>query len=91
VSRRLPALGLVCSGGLAEWRLAADHEKVARSNRRVGEIIPGLERFERDAEPFRHLPQRVSHADFVPARGAGRDKLSLRLKWRELVRRYAVE
>ena len=77
VPRRLPALGLVCSGGLAVWSLAADHEKVARSNRRVGEIILGLERFERDAEPFRHFAQRVSHADFIPARGPGGDKLSL--------------
>ena len=77
VPRRLPALGLVCSGGLAEWSLAADHEKVARPNRRVGETILGLECFERDAEPFGHFSQRVSHADFIPARGPGGDKLSL--------------
>jgi hypothetical protein len=32
--------------------LAADNEKIARSNSRAGEVILGLEGLERDAKPF---------------------------------------
>jgi len=71
--------------------LAADDEEVARSNSRVGEVILRLERLDRDAKPFRYFSQRVSHADFIPARGPGGYKLSLcRTLW-ELVGRDAVK
>jgi hypothetical protein len=50
----IPALGLVCPAGSAKGAasLAADNEKVSRTNRRAGEAILRLERLERDAKPF---------------------------------------
>jgi hypothetical protein len=38
--------------GKGRSSLAADHEKVARSNRLAGEAILCFERIERDAKPF---------------------------------------
>ena len=38
--------------GKGRSSLAADNEKVARSNSRAGEAILRLERIERDAKPF---------------------------------------
>ena len=69
--------------------LAADDEKVARSDRRAGEIVSGFEGLQRNAKAAGDFLQGVPHANFVPAR-AGRSKLRFRLPG-ELIGGDAIE
>jgi hypothetical protein len=89
--RDKPNNGLLVLADFSCTLLAADNEKIARSNGRAGETILRLERLDRDVEPFRHFSKRVSHADLVPARGPGGDKLSPCRKLWKLVGRDVVK
>ena len=73
--------------GSAEWEieLAADDQKVARSNRWTGEAILRLQGLEGDAKPLGYFSERIAYADFIPVRGPGCGKLSVGRKWGEFV------
>ncbi len=71
--------------------LAADNEKVARSNRWAGKAILRLQGLERDAKPLGYFSERVAYADFIPVRGPGGGKLSFGRKWGEFVGRDLVK
>jgi len=71
--------------------LAADDEKVARSNRRTGKAILRLQGPERDAKPLGYFGERIAYTDFIPVRGPGGGKLSFCRKRGELVGRDLVK
>ena len=71
--------------------LAADDEKVARSNRRAGKAILRLQGLERDAKPLGYFGERIAYTDFIPVRGPGGGKLSFGRKWGEFVGRNLVK
>ena len=71
--------------------LAADDQKVARSNRWTGEAILRLQGLEGDAKPLGYFSERIAYADFIPVRRPGGGKLSFCRKWGEFVGRDLVK